>query len=172
MAELTPAERLQPALLDRLTDDDPGRPADARDRRVLSMAQLRESVRRDLTWLFNTTQLAAAFHGLEEYPLAARSVVNYGIPDLAGRTASTVDLPALERMLRQAIWDFEPRLSRSSVVVRGVVAERAMSHNAIAFEIEAELWGRPVPLQLFLRTQLDLEDGRIRVEDPAERSAR
>ncbi len=48
MAELTPQERLQPSLLDRLTDDRPQETRESRERRVLSMRQLRASVMRDL----------------------------------------------------------------------------------------------------------------------------
>jgi type VI secretion system protein ImpF len=171
MAELTHKERLQPSLLDRLTDDDPSRRVEPREKRVLSPSQLRESVRRDLTWLFNTTHLGAAAPELAAYPLAASSVVNFGIPDLSGRTASSVDLAALERLLRQAIWDFEPRLVRGSVRVRGLVDERDMSHNSVSFAIEAELWAQPLPLRLFLRTHVDLEDGRIQVREAGEKEA-
>jgi type VI secretion system protein ImpF len=169
VAELSHKERLQPSLLDRLTDDEPKQRVEAREKRVLSVNQLRECVRRDLAWLFNTTNLVAVDPDLEPgYPLAARSVINYGIPDLAGRTVSGIDVAALERLLRQAIWDFEPRLVRGSVTVRGLVDED-MSHNAIAFSIDAELWAQPVPLRLYLRTQVDLEAGRVDVSEAGER---
>ena len=59
MPELTPQERLQPALLDRLTDDQPDTQQEPRERRVLSKAKLRQAVLRDLAWLFNATQLGA-----------------------------------------------------------------------------------------------------------------
>jgi type VI secretion system protein ImpF len=169
VAELITKERLQPSLLDRLTDDEPGQRVEPREKRLLSPAQLRESVRRDLTWLFNTTQLAATLPGLEEHAHAARSVLNFGIPDLAGRTASTVDVPALERALRQAIWDFEPRLLPASVTVEGLLDERDTGHNAVSFAIEADLWAQPLPLRLALRTQVDLEDGHVQVSDLGER---
>lgn len=169
MAELSHKERLQPSLLDRLTDDDPKQRVEAREKRVLSVNQLRECVRRDLSWLFNTTNVSALEPELEQgYPLAARSVINYGIPDLAGRTVSGLDIPALERLLRQAIWDFEPRLVKSSVVVRGLTDEDT-SHNAVAFAIDADLWAQPVPLRLYLRTQVDLEAGRCDVTEVGER---
>ena len=58
MAELTQKERLQPSLLDRLTDNEPEERQESRDKRILSPSRLRESVRRDLTWLFNTPNLA------------------------------------------------------------------------------------------------------------------
>ncbi|MGV8301633.1 type VI secretion system baseplate subunit TssE, partial [Pseudomonas aeruginosa] len=48
MAELTLQERLQPSLLDRLTDDEPGNLKEAAERRVLTLNQLKASVLRDL----------------------------------------------------------------------------------------------------------------------------
>ena len=54
MAELTPKERLQPSLLDRLTDDAPAEKVESREQRVLSLTKLRQSVNRDLGWLLNT----------------------------------------------------------------------------------------------------------------------
>ena len=158
MVELTTKERLQPSLLDRLTDDEPDKLQESRDKRVLSSQRLRDSVRRDLNWLFNTTNLAA-LQNLEPYPEVERSTLNYGLPDLAGRTASSVDRDLLERLLRRAIWDFEPRLLRSSIRVKLTVAANEVNHNAMNFSIQAELWAQPLPLRLFLRTDLDLETG-------------
>lgn len=157
-------ERLQPSLLDRLTDDEPQKEAEARERRVLSLGKLREAVKRDLSWLLNCGNLEAA-QDLSAFPLAARSVLNYGVPDLAGRTAASADLREVERALRQAIWDFEPRILRNSLSVRAVESADDAAHNVIAFEIEGELWAEPVPLHLLLRTEFDLEAGRARVTE-------
>ena len=114
MAELTPTERLQPSLLDRLTDEEPAQSAESRNRRVLSIQKLRESVLRDVAWLLNTTNLADS-ELAEKHPLVAQSVVNYGLPDLAGLTASAVDIGELEALVRQAIWDFEPGILRHTL---------------------------------------------------------
>ncbi len=164
MAELTQKERLQPSLLDRLTDDEREHRQESRDKRVLSPARLRECVRRDLTWLLNTTHLAA-LEDLEAYPDVQRSVLNYGMPDLAGRTVSSVDARALERLLVKVIADFEPRLLKSSVKVKIIADAERMNHNAMCFGIEAELWAQPLPLRLFLRTDIDLETGTVNVTD-------
>ncbi len=40
-----------------------------------------------------------------------------------------------------------------------------MNHNAMCFGIEAELWAQPLPLRLFLRTDIDLETGTVNVTD-------
>jgi type VI secretion system protein ImpF len=164
MAELTTKERLQPSLLDRLTDDEPDRKQESREQRVLSPDRLRDSVRRDLTWLFNTTALSAV-QDLTGYPHAERSTVNYGVADMAGKTTSSVNVPSLERGLRAAIWEFEPRLIRNSVRVKLVVNEQKMSHNAMCFSIDAELWSQPLPMRLYLRTELDLETGEVLVSE-------
>jgi type VI secretion system protein ImpF len=164
MPELTHKERLQPSLLDRLTDDEPEAKVESRDKRVLSQEKLRASVLRDLTWLFNTTQLSALVD-LSAHPETAKSVLNYGMPDLAGHTLSSIDVPKLEQLLRQAIWNFEPRLTQRSVRVRLTVDDNEMSHNSMSFVIEAELWSQPLPLQLYLRTEIDFEDGDVRVAE-------
>lgn len=167
MPELTYKERLQPSLLDRLTDDEPDQQLESREKRVLSPSRLRDSVLRDLASLFNTTNLAT-LEDLSEYPETARSVLNFGLPDLAGHTKSGVDIPKLERLLRQAIWDFEPRLIRNSVQVRLLIDEEQTGHNNMIFVIEAQLWAQPLPLRLYLRTEIDLEDGDVRVSEPRE----
>jgi len=53
MAELTAIEKLQPCLLDRLTDDEPGKKEESRAQRVVSLQRYRRGVLRDLEWLFN-----------------------------------------------------------------------------------------------------------------------
>lgn len=171
MAELTTRERLQPSLLDRLTDDESENRQESRDKRVLSMQSLRRAVLRDLGWLFNTTGLGV-LQDLSEYPLALQSVINYGLPDLSGKTASGLDIADVERRLRQAIWDFEPRILRDTVEVKAVAAEtESGSPNQIVFEVSGELWGQPLPERLYLKTELDLEIGEIKVYDADARGA-
>jgi len=164
VVELTPRERLQPSLLDRLTDEEPQNTQESRERRVLSPQKLREVVRRDLGWLFNSINLASV-QDLTPYPQVARSVVNYGLPDLAGRTVSGTEPAQIERMLRQVVRDFEPRILPGTIRVRLVVDDAKMSHNAMVFDIEGELWAQPLPLRLYLRTEVDLEVGAIQVVD-------
>ncbi|HEY3595690.1 MAG TPA: type VI secretion system baseplate subunit TssE, partial [Polyangiaceae bacterium] len=157
-------ERLQPSLLDRLTDDEPDQKLESRDKRVLSTDKLRESVRRDLTWLFNTPSLAAVVD-LTDYPEVERSTINYGLPDLTGRAAASIEIASLERLLRRAILDFEPRLLKDSINVKLVANPEQMTNNAMCFDIDAELWSEPIPLRLFLRTEVDLENGDIRLSE-------
>jgi type VI secretion system protein ImpF len=164
MAELTTKERLQPSLLDRLTDNNPDQRAESREARVMTESQLRECVRRDLSWLLNTTHMAAV-QELDPESEVSRSVVNFGICDLAGQTLSGVDRVALERLIREAIWHFEPRLLRESVRLEIISDDKRIGQNSLFFDIQAELWAQPVPVPLYLRTEIDLENGSVKVEE-------
>jgi len=164
MAELTQKEKLQPSLLDRLTDNNPESQVESRAQRVLSLQQLRKSVIRDLAWLLNTGNLEAR-QNLERYPEATHSVVNYGMPDIAGITTGDLEIDAVEQAVKQAIIDFEPRILRNTLAIKMVVDQQAMNANSVVFEIEGELWAQPVPLRVYLKTELDLETGDVQIAD-------
>lgn len=168
MAEQAPLERLQPALLDRLRDDDPLVTSEPRELRFMSKRELRGAVLRDLRWLFNATRMEIAAD-LASVPEVRTSVVNFGLPAMSGRSASSMDAVDLERSIRQAIIDFEPRILASSVQVTAVVRENQLHHhNVIALEIRGQLWSQPVPIELLLRTDIDLEAGTVVIKDPAD----
>ena len=164
MAELTLKEKLQPSLLDRLTDDDPASKVESREQRVLSMQRLRELVLRDLAWLLNCESLGN-LEDLDEYPHVRTSVLNFGIPALSGTTLSGTDLAKLERRVIDAVRTFEPRILAESLSVRASSSEAEMSRKSLAIEIEGELWAQPIPQRLFLRTELDLDTGNVTIRE-------
>jgi type VI secretion system protein ImpF len=92
-------------------------------------------------------------------------VLDYGMEDFAGVTLSGLDPVELERRIRTAILLFEPRITRKTLKVRAVMPDDPEHRNALAFEIEGELWGQPVPTQLYLKSEVDLEDGSLIVMD-------
>jgi type VI secretion system protein ImpF len=169
MAEqLTPQERLQPALLDRLTDEEPDKKLEPREHRVLSKARMRQAVLRDLAWLFNATRFETGSMTMERWPHARRSVLNYGLPALSGQTASTIEIQDLERDIRQAIIDFEPRILPETLEVQALVELSELDHhNVIGIQIHGMLWAQPVPLELLIRTEIDLETGKVQIADLA-----
>lgn len=164
MAELTLNERLQPSLIDRLRDNEPDNKVESRAQRVLSIARLRRSVQRDLSWLLNCGNLEIT-EDLSQLPEVANSVLNFGVPDLSGSTASSVDIPTLERELTKAILTFEPRLLAASLKVTVDVDQSKMSRNTLRFLIEGQLWAQPLPINLFLSTELDFESGNASVAE-------
>ncbi|SAK93740.1 type VI secretion system lysozyme-like protein [Caballeronia glebae] len=168
MSEPSARDRLQPSLLDRLTDLEPHARNEARERRVMSARALRDSVQRDIGWLLNASGLGEG-NDAANLPHVATSVLNYGLPDLAGRDVAALTAGALERTIRDALWAFEPRLARETVRVTALDnangAKGMRSGHVICFEIEADMWSQPYPERLFLRTELDLEAGEVRVSD-------
>jgi len=165
MRELAPQERLQPALLDRLTDEEPEKKVEGPDKRVLTKTQLKQAVLRDLVWLMNTTRLESS-EDLSQMPKVQRSVLNFGLPALSGETASTLDPTDLERSVREAILAFEPRILPASLRVEAIVTDTQLDHhNVISIQIEGQLWAQPVPLELLLRTEVDLETGKVEITE-------
>ena len=162
MPDLSPQERLQPALLDRLRDDHPDRQVESFREKVITERELHESVVRDLEWLFGTGALPEGFDA-EAYPETARSVVNYGIPNLAGQALASGDTFDIERAVREAILNFEPRILPDSLDVQVRADFSALNRNRLVIELHGQVWGIPVPLEFFLWTELDVETGEVHV---------
>ncbi|MEM7668086.1 MAG: type VI secretion system baseplate subunit TssE, partial [Pseudomonadota bacterium] len=116
MADLTIAERLQPSLLDRLTDDQPGSKEETRRERVIDVKRLREIIQRDLAWLLNTTNLESEVD-LEPYPQVACASVNYGVTDIAGKPSGLNRAIEIRQAIRSSIESFEPRILPGSLEV-------------------------------------------------------
>jgi type VI secretion system protein ImpF len=165
MSQLRAQDRLQPALLDRLTDDEPDSRQESAEHRVLNRNRMRECVLRDLSWLFNSTTPGAAID-FSRAAHARNSVLNYGLPPLSGQTASSIDPTVLEQRVRQAILDHEPRILPETLEVNAVLNQDQLDHhNQIGFRIAGQLWAQPVPLELLLHTDIDLESGRVSVRE-------
>jgi type VI secretion system protein ImpF len=164
VAELTAQERLQPCLLDRLTDEQPEVSQEGRDRRVVNLRQLRQAVLRDLAWLLNSSaHLDPA--DAAEFPHIAASVLNYGIPDMCGLTSSHIQAGEVERMLQDAVRRFEPRILPRTLKVISSTNRDSTGPNAICFEIRGDLWAQPTPEPLFLRTEVDLDTGHCALQE-------
>lgn len=166
MADLQPLDRLQPALLDRLLDDNPSnQQPEPKERRVLSRNEFRAAVLRDLSFLLNASRPTDG-EGLAAWPEAQKSVLNFGMPTFAGETASTLDLVDLERAVRDALVQFEPRINAGTLRVKALQEGSILDwHNQISLRIEATVWAQPLPLDLMLRTDVDLETGQIDVKE-------
>ena len=166
MNELHSRDRLQPSLLDRLTDQHPQDRQEPPEARVLTRQQLRSAVLRDLTWLFNATrpEPEAASTRAQELELwarhkhASRSVLNFGMPAFAGSTKSSLNRPAMEAAIRQAVATFEPRIDSKSLSVKIEIDSRR-HHNVLQLTLRGEMWAQPVPLEVLLAADVDLETG-------------
>lgn len=162
MADNTLKERLQPSLLDRLTDNAPGDLQETRDSRVIDLPRLREIIQRDLAWLLNTFDNSTMFDPAE-YPNAANSVLTYGVREVAGEYSTYERTRLIQDSMQRAIERFEPRIVAGTlkVVMR---QNKAAGMSMVTFDIAGEMWARPLPRELYLRSQVDTTTGEIMLE--------
>jgi type VI secretion system protein ImpF len=163
MAEgLTLLDRLQPCLLDRLTDDEPGKREESRNQRIVSLQRYKAGVLRDLDWLFNSIghfpDEPVGEVTFADYEEAFRSVINFGIRQLYGRLAP--DIEEIQKQLLEAVITFEPRINRRTLRV-----EVKIERNTLSIELTGELWVNPLPEKLFIKTELDLESSECNTKE-------
>lgn len=164
MGQWSLKERLQPSLLDRLTDRHPEKRKESTTQQSMSQKEFKEAVIRDLGWLLNSVSLDVCVD-LDAYPEVKQSVLNFGLPDISGHTSSNIDVKTVENSIRRAIHRFEPRIIRNSLRVKVHSNPSDMSHNSLVFEIEGAVFGQPSPFQIVLRSELDLECGEFSVNE-------
>ncbi|MEX0351313.1 MAG: type VI secretion system baseplate subunit TssE [Paracoccaceae bacterium] len=162
MAERTLAERLQPSLLDRLTDDAPETQKEGRDARVIDVGRLREIIQRDLSMLLNTTDHSDLIDS-ETYPHASKSVVNFGIRETSGAFSTMERARLIQRSIAEAVAVFEPRIVDGSVMVE-LRSEERSGEMHVEFDIRAVMWAQPMPLELYLRSRVDVTTGEVAIE--------
>lgn len=159
------ADRLQPALLDRLTDDAPARRREPREGAMITHTELRAAVLRDLRWLLNTVNLETT-DDISPYAWVRGSTLNFGVRALAGKRMSEIDWIDVEDSIRDAIVHFEPRILPSSIEVRCVTDTNTLEHhNVLSLSIRGMLWCVPHPLEFLFRSDIDLESGHIDLLD-------
>ncbi|MDX3905802.1 MAG: type VI secretion system baseplate subunit TssE [Pigmentiphaga sp.] len=158
-------DRLQPALLDRLTDHAPWRAQDGLEDQAMSRAALRAAVLRDMRWLLNCVSFESA-GSLSAFPNVRASTLNYGVRPLAGKRMSEIDWVDVEESISIAIRHFEPRILPESLEVRCVSETQILDHhNILSLEIKGRLWCVPYPLEILFRTDIDLESGHMSLQD-------
>lgn len=162
MTELTPSEKLQPCLLDRLTDDEPNRKKESRNQRVMTMRRYRQAVLRDLGWLLNTCAHIEQ-DGLDKFEEVASSVLNFGVHDITGMTAASRSVEQMRYQLVEALRRFEPRIISNTISIKMEVDPKVMNNRLIRFEIWGDLWSQPIPESLFIKTEMDLETGECKL---------
>lgn len=162
MSDKTISERLQPSLLDRLTDDDPSELKERRDARVIDLRQLRDIIQRDLAWLLNTSN-ATAHIDPEIYPSVAASTLNYGIREVAGDYSTAERAELIRKSILDAVQLFEPRIHPGSLDVELRVGQDNRE-SIVSYDIRADMWAQPLPIELYLRSQVDVTTGELELE--------
>ncbi len=162
MADHLLAERLQPSLLDRLTDDAPTERKESRAHRAIDISRLREIIKRDLSWLLNTNSIEGIIDA-KAYPNVIRSVLNYGVREVAGEYSTSGRAELIRKSIQRAIAIHEPRIISGSTAVE-LRKDDSTGETQVAFDIHADMWAQPVPLELFLRSKVDVTTGEVTLD--------
>ncbi len=125
-------------------------------------AALRATVRRELAWLLNTTNLESLVD-LEPFPEVQSSVLNYGLTDLAGKALNRRSILQRAREIRKAIRLFEPRIGEKSLTVD--LAEDPDNPNAVTFLIQGDITAAAQSMPVKFRTEIDPETVAVDVKE-------
>jgi len=163
MSSVRSDQPLIPSVLDRLLDDEPTKSVEAPKSRTQVLRELKLSVRRDLECLLNTRWRSASWpQHLEELEV---SLLSYGLPDITGADlASAFKREEFRRTMERVIRDFEPRLTKVSVVLldRGETLDRTLR-----FRIEGLLRVDPAPEPVAFDSAVEPATGNVEVKGAA-----
>ncbi len=142
------------SLIDRLVDMEQWP-----DTRAASLVMYREALKRDVEWLLNTRQ--PVIRGLDSFPMATASVLNFGLPDLHNYDGSAgKDQAALTLAMERCIKTFEPRIRHPHVyLVRTDTLSRSLK-----FHIEGQVTYETQEEEIKFDTVLELISGEYEVK--------
>jgi type VI secretion system protein ImpF len=129
-----------------------------RPRQAITEQMLRREVARDLDALLNTVAMESTID-MEEAPYVRKSILNFGLPDLASLTIDAVEVKRIPGEIRAALINFEPRLAAASLEI-----ERDLSVDAdelkVRFRVRADLTCYPVQVPVEFVADV-IESGKI-----------
>ena len=153
MAKVKAENLVTQSLLDRLCDVD-----DWPTTRHHSMRLYRESVKRDVENLLNSRR--PPITGIQAYPKAAASVVNYGLPDINSYSESALDQSSLLNAMVHTLRIFEPRIQN----LRVQVARSEALTRSLRFHIEGRIQFDTTIEDIQFDTVLELTRGAYEVK--------
>ena len=131
-------------------------------RTSISEPVLRSEVSRDLSMLMNTVNLASA-EDLSAAPAVRRSILNFGIPDLAHRSIDESGVGDISGEIVRALTDYEPRLVAETIRAARDTSVRA-SDLQLRFHVRAELKCDPVNVPVEFVADMEVETGKVRID--------
>ena len=121
--------------------------------------QHKDSVKRDLEWLFNTRQTFD--YRIPRYPQLKTSVYAYGLPDITSVNIGSVnDQRKLIDVMRESLRLFERRLADVAIHFQPIVG----GSKSLQFTISGVLLMDPAPEEVHIDTVLDSTSARYEVK--------
>ncbi|HYD45681.1 MAG TPA: type VI secretion system baseplate subunit TssE [Phenylobacterium sp.] len=123
---------------------------------------LKNTVRREMNWLLNTTNLAATTD-LDPFPQIKTSVLNFGVPDLAGKALTRTVVQGRAREIREAIVAFEPRMSPQDLEVEPLMSTDRV--NAVTYVIRGDITAAVEAMPVEFKTDVELDTATVVVRE-------
>ncbi len=126
---------------------------------AITEAALRREVSHDLETLMNTVNLDASID-LHTYEFVARSILNYGFPDVVHRSIDELGVNDIRGEIETALAHFEPRLAPESLQVSrdDSIDPAALK---VRFVVRADLCCEPVNVPVEFVADLEIDTGKI-----------
>jgi type VI secretion system protein ImpF len=122
---------------------------------------LRGELSEDVSALLNTVNFGSA-QDLAEFAQVRRSILNYGVPDLASVTSGSLAAGSIAVELKTLLEAYEQRLVPGSVTVRtGVEGDDAS--GLLRFHISAEMHSTPADVAIEFVAEVETGSGKVRV---------
>jgi type VI secretion system protein ImpF len=130
-------------------------------RTPINETMLRREVTRDLEALMNTIALESA-QDLSEFAEVRRSILNFGLPDIAHRSIDEASVDDIEAEIKTVLMSYEPRLARDSIVATRD-STISSAELKVRFIVRADLVCEPVKVPVEFIADLEVDSNTIQI---------
>ena len=98
------------------------------------------------------------------YPMVAKSVINYGLPPLAGEHMAIKSWFVFDSFVLHTILDCEPRMWPASLNIYPAKMkdkDANKAYNMMSFMVKGQIYLEPYPMEFTVQSILDLESNRF-----------
>lgn len=128
-------------------------------RMAISEPLLRREVARDLDALVNTIALESS-QDLEPFGHARKSILNFGLPDIAHRSIDEISVSDVGREIATALMNFEPRLVSDTIRVKRD-EDVSPDELKVRFVVRADLTCEPLNVPIEFVADFEVDTGKI-----------
>lgn len=130
-------------------------------RRGADEGALKRNLALDLMALVNTIDLGSAVE-LDDLDYVSRSVLNFGLYDVAHLTSEEMGVEEIARNLSAALLQYEPRLNAQTLSVERQTTFDDVNQR-IRFTVSAEMACKPLDVPIEFIAEVDVSGGKVQL---------
>jgi type VI secretion system protein ImpF len=132
-----------------------------RARAPISEWLLRSEVKNDVEALMNTIALEST-EDLEPFEAARKSILNFGLPDIAHRTIDEFGVLSIGDEIRIALMNYEPRIAPGTIDIRRDPEANPVDLK-LRFIVKGDLICNPVNVPVEFFADVEVDDRKIAI---------